>query len=80
MNTRFTTKSLGVALALGALSIGATAHAGGHGITPQEKKLIAQVGYRGLSRTRSSRSRCTRTGSATATRKRGSSAPRATCR
>ena len=41
MNTRFTTKSLGMALALGALSIGTTAHAGGHGITPQEKKLIA---------------------------------------
>ncbi len=40
MNTRFTTKSLGVAVVLGAFSISATAHAGGHGITPQEKKLI----------------------------------------
>ena len=38
MNTRFTTKSLGVAVVLGAFSISATAHAGGHGITPQEKK------------------------------------------
>ena len=41
MNTSITTKLFGAGTALAVLSLSAAAYAGGHAITPQEKKLIS---------------------------------------